>query len=102
MNDYNQDFNQINSNNHPTNQPEPDTYAQQNYQTPQQPYPNNYPQQSVEEKASVGFAILSFLIPLVGLIIFLTQKDKRPKTAKTSGICALVSFIINIFITIII
>lgn len=49
-----------------------------------------------EEKANVGLAILSFLIPLAGLIIFLVEKDKKPKTAKTSGICALVSFILYI------
>ena len=72
---------------------------------PQQPpyYSTNYVQQpQVEQKASVGFAILSFLIPIAGLIIFLTQKSKRPKTAKVSGICALVSFILNIIASIII
>ena len=70
---------------------------------PQQYYQTNYPPQPpVEQKASVGFAILSFLIPLAGLIIFLTQKNKRPKTAKVSGICALVSFILNIIISIIV
>ncbi len=65
--------------------------------------PNNQnvgyvPQQPVEEKASVGLAILSFIIPLAGLIIFLVDKNKKPKTAKVSGICALVSFILNIVI----
>lgn len=60
----------------------------------------NIPNQ-VEEKASVGFAILSFLIPIAGLIIFLVEKDKRPKTAKVSGICALVSFIISLASTLI-
>lgn len=60
----------------------------------------NIPNQ-VEEKASVGLAILSFFIPLAGLIIFLVEKDKRPKTAKVSGICALVSFIISLASTLI-
>lgn len=102
-NNYNQNFNQTNTNTDYTNPPTADTYPQQNYQPPQPPNPNYYPpQQPVEEKASVGLAILSFIIPLAGLIIFLTQKDKKPKTAKVSGICALVSFIINILITIII
>lgn len=59
------------------------------------------PQQPIEEKASVGLAILSFFIPLAGLIIFLTKKNDRPKTAKVSGICALVSFILNIVIGVI-
>lgn len=46
-------------------------------------------------------AILSYIIPLVGLILYLTKKDSRPKTAKVCGKCALASFIINIVITII-
>lgn len=54
-----------------------------------------------EEKASVGLAILSFFIPLAGIIIYFTQKDKKPKTAKASGKCALASIIINVVITII-
>lgn len=100
-NNYNQNFNQTNTDY--TNPPATNTYQQQNYQPPQPPNPNYCPQQQpVEEKASVGLAILSFIIPLAGLIIFLTQKDKKPKTAKVSGICALVSFILNIFIAILI
>lgn len=50
---------------------------------------------SVEEKANVWLAILSYFVPIAGLIIFIVKKDKEPKTAKASGICALVSFIIN-------
>lgn len=65
---------------------------QDNYYNPQ---PQMTAQPVTEEKASVGLAILSFLIPLAGLIIFLVNRDKRPKTAKTSGICALVSFLIS-------
>lgn len=76
---------------------------QQYYQAqPQQPqgyYNSNMPPQ--EEKASVGLAILSYIIPIVGLILYLTKKDSRPKTAKVCGKCALASFIINIVITII-
>lgn len=63
--------------------------------------PYGMPQQPVEQKASVGLAILSFFIPIAGLIIFLTKKNDRPKTAKVSGICALVSFILNIVIGVI-
>ena len=87
---------------------------QQGYQQPQQQYynpqggyqqaPNQqcYPPQPPQaQKASVGFAILAWIIPIAGLIIFLTQKDKRPKTAKVSGICALVSFILNIIVYVI-
>ncbi|MCH5321107.1 MAG: hypothetical protein J1E36_05050 [Eubacterium sp.] len=76
------------------------------YYTPQQdnqqPYPpQGYNQPPQEEKASVGLAILSFIIPIVGLILFLTKKNDRPKTAKACGICALVSFILGIVSSII-
>lgn len=79
------------------------------YNTPPQQNDQNYnpfngnmpPMPPQEEKASVGLAILSYLIPLVGLILYLTKKDSRPKTAKACGKCALASVIINIILTII-
>lgn len=79
----------------------------QEYQAPPQTYyaPQSGAQaarQPFEEKASVGFAILSFFIPIAGLIIFLSKKNSRPKTAKASGICALVSFILQIILTVVI
>lgn len=86
------------------NQPGYQAPPQQAYYAPQngaQMPPYGMPQQPIEEKASVGFAILSFFIPIAGLIIFLTKKNDRPKTAKVSGICALVSFILNIVIGVI-
>ncbi len=55
----------------------------------------------IEEKASVGLAILSFIIPLVGLILFITKRKERPKTAKACGITALVSVIISIVLSVI-
>lgn len=57
---------------------------------------------SVEEKTNVWLAILSYFVPIAGLIIFLVKKDKEPKTAKASGICALVSFIINMILIVVI
>lgn len=53
-----------------------------------------------EEKANVGLAILSFLIPIVGLVLYLTQKNEKPKTAKACGkaalACVIISFIFGI------
>lgn len=57
---------------------------------------------NLEESVNVGLVILSVLIPVAGLIIFLMQKDTDMKTAKASGIAALISFIVNLLITIII
>jgi hypothetical protein len=52
------------------------------------------------DKPSTGLNIISFLIPLVGLIIYLTQKDQFPVKAKSSGKSALwgvgVSFALGI------
>lgn len=67
----------------------------------QQYYPPQSVQPPKEEKASIGLAILSYLIPLVGLILFLTKKDNNPKTAKLCGKCALASVIINVVLSII-
>ena len=83
------------------NAPNPQNMDYSAYQQNFNQNPNMYQMPPQEEKASVGLAILSFIIPIAGLIIFLTQKDKKPKTAKVSGICALVSFIINIVLSVI-
>lgn len=50
------------------------------------------------DKASFGFAILGFFIPLAGLILFLLYEDKKPKRAKSAGKGALTGFIIYILI----
>lgn len=84
-------------------------YAQQQYYNipPQQP-PYNYnippqfypPYPPYEQKANAGLAVLSWFIPLAGLVIYLTEKDTKPKTAKACGKCALASVIINVVLTI--
>jgi len=64
----------------------------------------NQPQNNVvntEEKVNVGLVILAVLIPLAGLIIFLTKKDNDKKTAKACGLAALISFGVNLLLTII-
>ena len=62
---------------------------------------NDQPRADADSGSKVGWGILSFLIPIVGLILFLVWKDERPQTAKICGICALVSFIISVVIGII-
>lgn len=46
----------------------------------------------------VILGIISFLIPLVGLILWLAKKSSEQDVAKTCGIAALVGFIINLLI----
>lgn len=81
---YNQQYNQY--------QP---PYGQAGYQPPYgynpMPNPNDTP--------SVGLNILSFLIPIVGLVLYLVWKDQYPRKAKSAGKTALISFIINLVIT---
>ena len=63
------------------------------------PYsPQSYSPQSYAlevDAPSAGLNILSFLIPLVGLIIYLVEKDKSPIKARACGKWALISFIIS-------
>ncbi|MDR2558170.1 MAG: zinc ribbon domain-containing protein [Oscillospiraceae bacterium] len=49
---------------------------------------------------SGGLKALSFLIPLVGLILFASNINTKPKSAKSYGVFALVGFIIGLIITI--
>lgn len=49
-----------------------------------------------EDIPNGGLNILSFFIPLVGLILFCTMHSKTPRKAKQIGIFALVGFIINL------
>lgn len=93
-----------NENNNQINQPQENNQQIYSNQQPinyNQINPNMTPIPAPEEKANVGLAILSYLIPLVGLILYLTKKDTKPKTAKVCGKCALISFILNIILTII-
>lgn len=44
---------------------------------------------SLNDQPSTGLNVISFLIPLVGLIIYLTQKGSSPVKAKSAGKSAL-------------
>lgn len=67
--------------------------------------PNNNPQpvKSVDpsDAPSFGFAILGFLIPLVGLILYLVWKDTTPQKAKSCGKGALIGVIVSVVFSII-
>ena len=52
------------------------------------------------DNPSTGLKVLSFLIPLVGLILFLTKKDSEPVSAKAYGKMALIGFIVGIALSI--
>ena len=47
------------------------------------------------------FALLGFIFPIIGLILFIIYEDKRPKRAKSAGKGALVGFITKVVLAII-
>ena len=57
---------------------------------------------SKDDSSSFGFALLGFLFPLIGLILYFVYDDKRPKRAKSVGKGALVGVITRIVISIVI
>ncbi len=54
-----------------------------------------------EDAPSTGFAVLGFFFPLVGLILYLLNKDKAPKKAKSAGKGALIGFCVSLALSVI-
>jgi hypothetical protein len=50
---------------------------------------NNEHSSNPNDQPSAGLNIISFLIPLVGLIIYLTERDRYPRKATSAGKAAL-------------
>ncbi len=91
----------------PVGQPAPQPMPQQPVQQPmgqpmgqpmpgQQPmYNQPAPQPNVNDSGSIGWGILGFLIPIIGLILYCVWKNTKPKSAKVAGIGALIGFCLN-------
>lgn len=52
---------------------------------------------SNEDSVNVLLVIASFLVPILGVVLFVIYKDKKSKTSKAYGIAALVGFISKMF-----
>ncbi len=50
---------------------------------------------AVEEGGTAGWAILGFLIPIIGLILFIVWKDSKPKSSSAAGKGALIGVIVG-------
>ena len=50
------------------------------------------------DKVSVGFCILSFFIPLFGLIYWGRNRWQKPTRARACGIVGLISLVINLIV----
>ena len=55
---------------------------------------------NVKDEVSVGLCILSFLIPLFGIIYWAMKCKETPKRAKACGITALVTWGVGILVSI--
>lgn len=56
---------------------------------------------SMNDSGSLGWAVLGFFFPIVGLVLYLVWLQERPKSALMAGKGALVSAILGISIYII-
>lgn len=54
--------------------------------------------QNVTDSSSLGWGLLGFCIPIVGLILYLIWKNDTPLKAKSAGIGALISVIASVVI----
>ena len=53
------------------------------------------------DASNTGWAVLGFFIPLVGLILYLSNKETAPLKAKSAGKGALIGFCLSIVFSII-
>ena len=57
--------------------------------------------EKVKDSGSIGWGILGFFLPIVGLILFIAWHNSRPNSARAAGLGALISVIVNIILSII-
>ena len=60
----------------------------------------NTPAPREDDAPNAGFAVLSFFVPIVGLILYLVWKDSMPMRAHSCGKGALISVIVYAAITV--
>jgi len=53
------------------------------------------------DKLSIGLQILSFIIPIVGIIIYFINKSNSPNKAKKAGVAALLGIGVGILLQVI-
>ena len=49
-----------------------------------------------EENSTFGYAVLGFVMPLVGLVLYLIWLEEKPKASRSAGVGALVRVIFSI------
>ena len=53
-----------------------------------------------DDAPNTGFAVLGFFVPIVGLVLYLINKDKSPKKAKSAGKGALAGVITSVVLSV--
>lgn len=61
----------------------------------EEPKQENTQVQNNQDSGSIGWGVLGFFFPIVGLILYILWKNEKPKSAKVAGIGALISVIIS-------
>lgn len=56
---------------------------------------------AVQDAPSTGYAVLGFFFPLIGLVLYLVNKDTCPMKAKSAGKGALIGVIVSVIFSII-
>lgn len=54
----------------------------------------------VQDASSVGFAILGFCFPIVGLILYCVWRELLPKRARSAGMGGLIGFVFSIILSV--
>jgi uncharacterized membrane protein YvbJ len=75
----------------------PNCGAEQNPQAPQT-YRTYTASPAADDKGGIGWAILGFIFPVIGLIMFLIWRKTKPNRAKSAGMGALVSVGLNLIL----
>lgn len=55
-----------------------------------------------KDDSSIGYAILCFCFPIVGLILYCVWRDTLPQRAKSAGVGGLLGFVIGVILTVIV
>ncbi|MBR6737245.1 MAG: zinc ribbon domain-containing protein [Clostridia bacterium] len=64
------------------------------------PVCENRPMPAPDDAGGFGWGFLGFIIPILGLVLFLIWKDEYPLRAKSCGKGALISVIVSIVIVV--
>lgn len=58
----------------------------------------------INDDENIGWGVLGFFVPIIGLVLYLVWKDEKPKNAKLLGLGAIISVgsIIFLYVSIII